>query len=525
MSTNTPTSKASFESATPASASYGPGPTTETLYGELQGAMVTEEIAVFRGIPYAAAPVAEKRWKAPQAPETWRDVRDATAFSDSCIQPTFTSNYVWRRADFAVSEDCLYLNIWAKQNTDNLPVMVWFHGGAHTSGQGHSKIFDGTTLAEHDVVLVSINYRLGALGFLAHPWLSEESAHDSSGNYGLSDKISALNWVRDNIAQFGGNPDNITIFGQSAGSQSVCSLMASPLAQGLFHKAIGQSAACVGPAPQRDPAGLERGEKLVDLLGATSLETLRNVPPEDILNATEASGWTNDSRIVIDGWVLPEAQIETFRAGRQSPVPLMLGCLADEGVNLFPVNADLTDDQLAEYLSRTLGDQATAIKAAYAAEHKQSPGTAQHAIATDLFMAFAMRRWAEYQVAVDQPTYLYFMDHIPPAFHLYMPEDPKLETPEGPRHAAYHSGDLAYVFGNVDKVGLDWTPEDRALSDLMVNYWTNFARTGDPNGDALPDWQSFNSQSFATQRLNAETQTVDGIRRDRLDLIAEAFPR
>lgn len=497
----------------------------ETLYGKLKGVMVTDQVSVFRGIPYAAPPVAERRWRPPQAPETWREVRDATLFSDSCIQPTFASSYVWRRAGFAVTEDCLYLNIWAKQSAENLPVMVWFHGGAHTSGQGHSQIFDGTTLAEHDVILVSINYRLGALGFLAHPWLSEESDHASSGNYGLLDKIAALNWVRDNIAQFGGNPDNVTIFGQSAGSQSVCSLMASPLAQGLFHKAIGQSAACVGPAPRRDAAGLERGEKLVEFLGADSLEALRAVPPVEILTATDTSGWANASRIVIDGWVLSEPQVDTFRAGRQAQVPLMLGCLSDEGVNLLPLNEALTEDQLDEYLARTVGDHAATLKAAYAAENRRSPGIAQHAVATDLFMAFAMRRWAEYQVATQQPTYLYFMDHIPPAFHLYMPEDPKLDVPAGSRHAAYHSGDLAYVFGNVDKVGLDWTPEDRSLSAMMVNYWTNFARTGNPNGDSLPDWQRFSKEGLATQRLNTHTTTVDGVRRDRLDLFAEAFPR
>ena len=498
-------------------------PIVQTLNGDIQG-LAVDGINSFRGIPYAQPPVGTLRWRPPQAPSSWEGLFNADTFGLSCSQPTFTSEYVWRRNDFQTSEDCLYLNVWAQAGAQDLPVMVWFHGGAHTSGQGHSKIFDGTTLAEHGVVLVSINYRLGALGFLAHPWLSEESDHGSSGNYGLLDKIAALNWVRDNIAQFGGNPDNITIFGQSAGSQSVCSLMTSPLAQGLFHKAIGQSAACVGPAPRRDPAGLERGERLVAELGAESLDALRAKSPNEILSATDATGWANQSRIVIDGWVLPEAQIETFKAGRQAAVPLMVGNLADEGENLIPINTTLTKEAYDAYVDASFGSEASRIKQAYAAELEQSPGIAQHAIVTDQFMAFAMRRWAEYQTARHPSTYLYFMDHVPPAFHLYMPDEPELAHPKGPRHAAYHSGDLAFVFGTVDKVGLDWNEEDRALSGLMVKYWTNFARTGNPNSDDIPEWPAFRRESLSTQVLNAQPHTVSGIRRDRIDPMAEAFP-
>ena len=499
-----------------------------TQSGDLLGVRVNDQIELFRGIPYARPPVGELRWKPPQAPEAWQTVRHASEFSASCIQPTNSSGYVWRRGEFSISEDCLYLNVWTQSSRQSNPVMVWFHGGAHTSGQGHAAIFDGTRLAEEGVVVVTINYRLGAFGFLAHPWLSDESDHDSSGNYGLLDKIAALNWVRDNIAQFGGDPDNVTIFGQSAGSQSVCSLTTSPLSRGLFHKAIGQSAACVGPAPKSDVAGLERGGRLVDALQVTSLGELRNVSPGEILGATESSGWAAGSRIVIDGWVLPEPHIDTFRKGQQAQVPLMVGCLADEGVNLFPVNETLTDSELDGYLDRTLGSMAKAVKAAYASGSEQTPGQVQHAIATDLFMAFAMRRWAEYQAETGQPTYLYFMDHIPPAFHLYMPESPQLDLPGGPRQAAYHSGDLAFVFGNVGKVGVNWNDEDRALSNLMVQYWTNFAKYGDPNSTEptrLPVWQAFDNDQFSTLRLNTSPASVPGIRRDRLDQLAQAQPR
>ncbi len=204
------------------------------------------------------------RWVAPQAALPWQGVRQATAPGPACWQIMDTEQFVWSRGHFERSEDCLYLNIWTSSEQQNKPVMVWFHGGSHTSGMGHDTIFDGTNLARQDVVLVSVNYRLGPFGFLAHPALAEESSHNSAGNYGLLDKLAALNWVRDNIAQFGGNPDNVTIFGQSAGSQSVCALMASPLSRGLFHKAIGQSASCTQPIADKDAAGLERGDTLSD---------------------------------------------------------------------------------------------------------------------------------------------------------------------------------------------------------------------------------------------------------------------
>ena len=265
----------------------------ETYQGWLRGEASTygAEISVFRGIPYAAPPVGDKRWQPPHAAPSWSDERNATQFGAACPQPTGQEQFVWSRDHFEVAEDCLYLNIWSNLQQSAQAVMVWFHGGAHTAGKAHDLIFDGTALARHNVVLVSVNYRLGPLGFLAHPLLNEESSHNSSGNYGLLDKIAALNWVRDNIAQFGGDPENITIFGQSAGSQSVCSLMASPLSKGLFHKAIGQSASCLNPQSSRDLNGHQRGIALVDALnGANDLGSMRNTSVKEIMQAAETTG-------------------------------------------------------------------------------------------------------------------------------------------------------------------------------------------------------------------------------------------
>ncbi len=502
----------------------------QTASGQVRGIKLdanqtgTDGIRVFRGIPYAQPPVGELRWKAPVAPTPWTGIRDATEFSRSCSQPTNTSTFVWTRGDFETSEDCLYLNVWADTTAAKQPVMVWFHGGAHTSGQGHSDIFDGARLAEQGIVLVTINYRLGALGFLAHPWLAEESEHSSAGNYGLLDKIAALRWVKDSIDQFGGDAENVTIFGQSAGSQSVCSLMASPLAQGLFHKAIGQSAGCVGPAPQKDLNGFRRGEALASKLDANNITILREKTPAQILRASEKTGWAEADRIVIDGWVLPEAQIETFRAGRQAQIPLLLGSLADEGNELLPVKKALTDQQLDVYLTRLVGSTSKSLAAEYA-QAFDTPGKMQHAIATDFFMTFGMRRWAEYSEHAGNDTWLYFMDHVPPAFHLYWPENPSLDLPGGPRSGgAYHSGDLAFVFGNTDKVGLDWHDDDHKLSQHMVKYWTNFARSGNPNGADLPVWQKFTGETYATQRLNINPETVDGIRKSKIDILSNAYP-
>ena len=496
----------------------------------LQGPVLGEpaylpDIVSFKGIPYAKPPVGELRWRAPQAAPRWQGTFDARQFAPSCSQLRHTSSFVWRREDFQVAEDCLYLNVWAPADfqTQNAPVMVWFHGGAHTSGQGHSKIFDGAQFASRGVVLVTINYRLGPLGFLAHPWLAEESAQQSAGNYGLLDKIAALNWVRDNISAFGGDANNITIFGQSAGSQSVCALLASPLAEGLFHKAIGQSAACLAPAGSTDENGYQRGAELVDATGADSLEALRKVPADDLLAAAESSQWANRSRITIDGWVLPEAPLTTFQAGRQHQVPLLVGSLANEGIHLLPLNEGLDQGELNNFISR-LGGEPGAIEAAYASEIAVGPGAGQHAIATDMFMAYAMQRWARLQAQRQPQSYLYFMDHPTPAFHLYMPEQPQLSLPDGPRSTgAYHSGDLAYVFGNTNLVGLHWEAADHELSDLIQTYWVNFAKTGDPNGPGLPAWPAVTPETPHTLRLNSEPVAEPGIRRAKLAALAAAL--
>ncbi len=494
----------------------------KTYHGVVAGswADAQQDIRAFRGVPYARPPVGELRWRPPQAPLSWTGVRPAIESAPACWQATHSENFVWARGDFARSEDCLYLNIWGHRNAEKQPVMVWFHGGAHTSGMGHEAIFDGSELARRGVVLVTLNYRLGALGFLAHPALAAESSHNSSGNYGLLDKLAALNWVRDNISQFGGDPNNITIFGQSAGSQSVCALMASPLAQGLFHKAIGQSAACVAPLAPKDANGYQRGQALADALGAKTPDSLRQVTPAALIEAANTSGWVSQSRITVDGWVLPEQPGNIYTAGRQANVPLLLGFMANEGHELLPMNADLSAEALRNYAVQVSNAaMADELLSLYSAQVKQSPGMAQREIMTDLIMAYGMHSWARAQQKLGAPVYHYYFAHTPPAFRLYWPENPDLHLPGGPRSAgAYHSGDLAYVFGNTHHVGLDWHQEDHNLSAIITQYWSNFAKTGDPNANGLPNWPLYDPEQQKTMVLEPQPQVSNGARRAQIAL-------
>ena len=507
-----------------------------TEHGMLEGAwsQADASIGVFRGIPYAQPPVGNLRWRAPQDLTSWTGVRQATTFGAACWQSYSDDAFVWSRGEFPRSEDCLHLNIWQPEKTDaTAPVMVWFHGGAHTGGFAHVELFDGTELARQGVVVVTVNYRLGPWGFLAHPALAEESEHNSTGNYGLMDKIAALKWVQKNIQGFGGNPDNVTLFGQSAGSSSVCALMASPLASGLFDKAIGQSAACL-VKEKRDANGQQRGARLAQLalseLGAQDSESqvtakqLRSIDNQSLLSAMENSPWSEGSRIVVDGWVLPEAPVDVFNANQQAKVPLLVGSLANEGHELLPLNNALTESELDQYLNKTFAETAPKLKALYAEDLAISPGMALREILTDAFMAMSMRGWAQYNHNADQPTYLYYMDYVPPAYQIYLFDDPNLNLPGGPRSTgAYHSGDLAYVFNNVGKTGDFWLEEDFAMARAMSGYWTTFAKTGNPNGANLPNWARYEPQNHNTQLLSNPIKTIAGAKREKLDLLAQRF--
>ena len=502
-----------------------PEPIVETSLGTLEGERAEGggDVLVFRGVPYAEPPVGDGRWRAPRPAAPWEGVRPAATFGPACWQRPTPESSIYTRGDLDRDEDCLYLNVWTAADPaepgEARPVMVWFHGGGHTGGWGGAKIFDGAELARLGVVLVTINYRLGPFGFLAHPALTAESAHASSGNYGLLDKVAALEWVRDNAAAFGGDPGNVTIFGQSAGSWSVCYLMASPLAVGLFHKAIGQSGGCFrGGRPDLSAAheaGLAAAAELgVEGGGAEALAALRALDAEAVLDSSLGSG------AVVDGWFLPRPAPEIFAAGEHNDVPVLVGALADEGTTLYAGEPERSEAELAAALRERYGADADAVLAAYGPEIEKSTRRGAQAIRADRSFVWEMRAWARAVRAAGNYAYLYFFSHAPPVFRLYVPERAAIDLPDGPDgYGAYHSGDLAYAFGNVDRVGLDWTHWDREIAWTMSRHWVNFARTGDPNGDGLPTWPLYETESDEWLEYGGSRIGITvGVRRQKLDL-------
>ncbi len=458
-----------------------------TTSGALEGAVGDGALRVFKGVPFAAPPVGARRWKAPAPPTSWSGKRTATAYGAQCMQPPVFADIVF---DHPASEDCLFLNLWTPAPDANakLPVMVWIHGGGYQAGASHEARHDGTALAARGVVLITINYRLGVFGFLAHPALSKDDPRGSSGNYGLLDMVAALQWIRDNVAGFGGDPGNVTIFGESAGSFAVSALMAAPQARGLFHKAIGESGAHFGPslaAPSRQ-ASETNGEKFGASLGANTAQAMRAAPAEDVLAA--AATWQPWFSPAVDGAVLTEPVAATFAAGRQAQVPLLAGWNADEsrgGVLLGQVRP--TAKAFEDQTRKRFGPAADALLDAYPAATDAEALESAASLASDLFIGYSTWKWIEAHRATGHaPVYRYlFSRQIPVAPGQTRNGRPVTAEDVGARHA----GEIEYVFGTLDTVRhVPWTAADKTLSESIGTYWTNFARSGNPNGGALPRW-------------------------------------
>ena len=518
------------------------GVVVETSYGAVEGAEVDDgrgpagDVLAFRGIPYAAPPVGNLRWRPPQPPASWDGVRPALESGAPCWQRISPDTSIWSRGELDRNEDCLYLDLWTAADAQDgdadgpRPVMVWFHGGSHEVGHGSSLIFDGAALARKGVVLVSINYRLGSFGFLAHRALTAESEHGSSGNYGLLDKIAALRWVRDNAAAFGGDPERVTIFGQSAGSMSVCSLVASPLAAGLFHRAIGQSAGCFTPLEDLEQAE-RRGMLLADELGvaedaaaAEAAVAMRAASPEGVLAGAGSSGWSAGAKTVVDGWYLPDQPSAIYARGEHNRVPMMVGFMGDESRALFAPGPALERPALERQLEEQYGEAAAGLLAAYAAEAKRAPAAVPSLILSDTIFGWGSRTWVRHAAAGGGDAWLYYIPHAPPVFRLYLPDRPDLGGEGGPRRmGAYHSGDLAYVFGNTDLVGIDWEEWDHEIADLLSSYWTNFAKTGDPNGEGLPEWPRYQPETDPALVVGDAVSVESGVLKEKLDALDRAL--
>jgi para-nitrobenzyl esterase len=463
----------------------------ETKAGIVEGFRADSGVRVFRGIPYAAPPVGDLRWRPPEPVAPWKGVRPATEFGARCAQNRVFDDMVFRDEN---SEDCLYLNVWtpARSTDEALPVMVWIYGGGFQGGSASEPRQDGERLVRKGVVVVSMNYRLGLFGFLAHPELTKESEHGASGNYGLMDQTAALRWVQANVARFGGDPGNVTIFGESAGSFSVSAQMATPLARGLVHKAIGESGAFFRMGDQSPLATLSlaasetAGAEWAASIGKDSLVELRAASTGDLLEAVaESKKWFAPN---VDGHFFPKDALEIYAAGEQAHVPLLAGWNRDEvraGVVLGPEK--VTAEGFVARTKEQFGEAADALLKVYPAGSDAEALESASALAGDLFIGYSTWKWIEmHRDPGEAPVYRYSFDRkIPVAPGTKVGGKPATAEDIGARHA----GEIEYVFGALDSLAdVPWEESDRDLSDLMMAYWSNFARTGNPNAPGLPDW-------------------------------------
>jgi para-nitrobenzyl esterase len=483
-------------------------PTVSVSAGKVRGSFTPDGGAVFKGIPFAQPPIGELRWREPLPAKPWAGIRDATSFGPPCVQGGALGQHS--------SEDCLYLNVWTPKWPMKKPtaVMVWVHGGGNFAGSGSEPTFNGESLARHGVVLVTINYRLGVFGFFAHPELTQESPHHVSGNYGLLDQILALHWVHDNIAKFGGNPSNVTIFGESAGSLDVNVLMASPLSKGLFERVIGESGPVVAPPPMAEAE--KKGEDLaakLNLAGGNVLTKLRALSSAALQAATsQGLAFLGPTLGVnVDGWLFPESPMKAFAEGRELHVDLLLGSNSQELQRpFFPMSGDLR-----QAISEQYGPLASKALSLYGLTGTSQPqpdpelGTVLAQWATDSqFRCGSVAELVWHTTAGNAGYQFQFSRSAPGKVSLGAP----------------HGSEVAYVFGNLaaEQPARKFDQTDRQISEDMQEYWTNFAKSGNPNEGKLPHWPRFDPARRAyLDFTNSDPEAKEGLRRQVCDLYSE----
>jgi para-nitrobenzyl esterase len=498
-----------FGSATHAQAPK-PVPTTA---GEVQGA-AEDGLTVYKGIPFAAPPVGDLRWRAPEPPASWKGIKQADKFAPGCIQTSIVMPALGMTA-FPVSEDCLYLNVWtpAKSPKDHLAVMVWIYGGGFSIGATSLPLYDGANLAKKGVVVVSVAYRVGPFGFLAHPELTaEQGGH--SGNYGLMDQIAGLQWVKRNIAAFGGDPRRVTIFGESAGGISVSMLAASPLAKGLFAGAISESGGSFGPPRVSNEGGEnvpplavaeKHGAAFLSKLGASSLADARKLSADSILKGSPpglGGGFWPD----FDGYVLPGDQYKLYEAGKYNDTPVLIGTNSDEGA-LFV--ATTTAAAYEANVRSGYGEYADKILAAYPTGSDAEALRSARDLARDTTFAWHTWAWARLQSRRSKgKVFVYYFSHRPP-----YPDTPQFKS-----WGASHGSEMSYVFGNFSG---NVTPgaEDKAVAEQVSSYWVNFAKTGDPNGAGLPAWPAFTEGNSQAMNLDDPSKAIPYPNIDKLQVL------
>lgn len=477
--------------------------TIVTKYGPVEGTASNHEtIEVFKGIPYAAPPVGALRWRPPQPPSNWSEVRMCDQFAPSSIQRK-------KRNEGKQSEDCLYLNVWTPRDRSikNRPVMVWIHGGGFTQGAGHKEGYNGTRLAQQGVVVVTINYRLGALGFMTHPELSKESPHRSSGNYAILDQIEALKWVRDNISKFGGDPKNVTIFGESAGGTSVYLLTATPLSKGLFHRAILQSP-WLDPSifrdlkkenengPSAETLGQQQVQKVLGTTNADVMTKLRAMSVDEVLEKIKER-WP----VVTDGWIFPKAPHRIYEEGEQHDIPVIVGTNRDEGTMFTP--REPFGGTLANYritMDERFGEHGSKLSELYAPESKEQLWKVGVQVITDTWFVQPSRAFARAMSQQGSPVWMY---HFTKPVWGWM--------------GAAHAAEIRYVFGNLEEPN----PNDKVLSEAFMDYWVQFAKTGNPNIKRQPDWPPYSGSTDLHLNMDKTITVGNALRKEACDLIDE----
>jgi len=491
------------------------GPQVKIANGLLQGVVETSGIHSFKGIPYAQPPVGDLRWKQPQSPKNWKGVRQADHFGPQAMQLPIYSDMMFRSA--GKSEDCLYLNVWtpAKTANEKLPVLVYFYGGGFSAGDGSEYRYDGESLAKKGIVTVTINYRLGIFGFFAHPELTKESPHHSSGNYGLMDQHAALLWVQKNIAAFGGDPTKVTIGGESAGSMSVSAQIASPLSKGLFRGAIAESGAVLGnlaPIPLADAEQI--GVEFAQKTGAASLSDLRKIPADELL---KASGFIHFPH-TIDGYFLPELPENIFAAGKQMHVPLLGGWnSAETDYHYILGNQAPTFENYKSVVQKLYGDKADDVLKAYPAATDAEVMQAATDLSSDRFIVYSTWRFDYLQSKTSgKAVYRYLFAH------------PRPQMVNGQRDGnsmgASHASEIEYALGNLatNKV-YAWTPDDYKVSETMQTYFANFIKTGNPNGNDLPEWSKLQNDDPKTMVIDVNSRLTPVTNTNRYILLSSFY--
>jgi para-nitrobenzyl esterase len=464
-------------------ASFAQGKPVKTENGLITG-LQKGSVRSFFGVPFAAPPVGDLRWKAPQPVQNWQGIKACTSFPASAMQADPVPFMMWTEEFIAppkpLSEDCLYLNVWtaAKSSKEKRPVFVWIHGGGFTSGASTCAVYDGDAMAQKGLVFVSINYRLGAFGFLAHPELSKESGHNASGNYALLDQIATLQWIKKNITAFGGDPNNVTIAGQSAGSFAVNALIASPLAKGLFHRAIPQSGGLFNPGRIKSlPDAEKTGQLFMKNAGVSNLAELRQKSAEEVLKIAATIPWGSFGP-VSDEYVLPTDLYTYFKQQKQNQIPILTGWVTGDG-NLA-AGQNTTAQQFKDNSKKVYGDKLDAFLALFPANSDAEAG--KSALKQGL-ISFAVLSSHVMATTNSKPSFLYQFSHVP------------VDKPDFPNYGAFHTSEVPFALHTLHLWKRPWRQADYDMEKIMSQYWVNFAKNGDPNGPGLPVWKAYESKT------------------------------